>query len=71
MKMITYSLTNSYHNTECIVKIPSDWAYLSERQIFERIEEMSYRGSVLAKRKLQRIRKTLCGATDCKCGTVR
>lgn len=56
------TLTNSFHQTSIRIRSTLTW---------EQIEHRAYSGDKAAKRLKARIRKTLCGMADCKCGTVR
>ena len=61
--------THSFHNTRINVLVNAD----NESEAWEEIQLAAYgrQPTEAAKARLRRIRKTLCGMSDCACGTVR
>ena len=60
------TLVNSFHGTTCTVVVPEDvngpqeaWRFLLEQAIY---------GGAAERRRLARIRRTLCPGRDCPCG---
>ena len=66
MKNIT--LTNDYHKTSVTVRVPDSIDGQSEAWM--NLQAWAGR-DISDKRRVQKIRKTLCGMSDCQCGTVR
>lgn len=76
--MTTIKLVNSFHGTDCRVsgkwgETPEDaWDRIQqEAHIFRRRHTGNGWTLTPARRAYLRVRKTLCGMADCKCGTVR
>jgi hypothetical protein len=67
------TLINSLHNTSVNIRTNLAWEQIDEMAYFARREPTRYRTAqdrrVLALHR--RIKLALCGAYDCKCGTVR
>jgi len=75
--MITATLQNSFHNTEVRVLVPQDWVIEDELWVWDEIKFTAYRERKSGvqrgpwTRKVERIRRELCGVHDCSCGIVR
>lgn len=65
MKLI---LRNSFHNTKITILAEDG---VSPYAAYQDIACLAYSGDKSAKRKLQKINRSLCGMTDCKCGIIR
>ena len=65
----TVTLRNSFHHTEVRVRVPAT----EQERAWDWIQERAYGANddKAAKVRLHRVRRTLCGSADCKCGTVR
>jgi hypothetical protein len=67
------TLSNSYHNTSVRIRTQLTWEQIDDMTYHARREFARYRTPqdrrVLALHR--RIKSVLCGAADCKCGTVR
>ena len=68
-KMHKVTLSNAFHGTTCTVLVPGGiqgqheaWAYL---------QEQANDGGARERRRLTRVRRTLCPSRDCKCGGLR
>jgi len=69
MKIVT--LSNSFHRTEVHVRVPESWEDTWMEIQCAANDERSRQTRGPWRRKLERINSTLCGISDCKCGTVR
>lgn len=70
--MKTITLTNSFHNTS--VRVSDLWEVEGEGQAAAWLQiqyHAQWRRDPAAIRVMKRIEKTLCGMSDCRCGTVR
>ena len=64
--MKTITLKNSFHNSSVRVRVPD-----TDSDHWLDLRIAAHEGDESAKRKVQRIRRTLCGSGGCQCGTVR
>jgi len=71
MKNAKITLRNSFHRTECVVVLPEIYATEPSATPLHFLELNAAHGDARAKRQLARVKRILCGAMDCKCGTVR
>jgi len=71
IKMKTVTLTNSFHGTSVSVGVP-EYAAGSQEDAWAYIQEKAYPVSTKPDRKqYNRVRRALCGISDCQCGIVR
>lgn len=67
------TLHNRYHNTSVRIRTDLSWDQIEEMAYHAHRECTRYRTAqdrrILALHR--RIKSALCGATDCRCGTVR
>ena len=71
--MKTIKLTNSFHNTKTIVRVPDSWSD-DPCKVWEQIQWLVHCNLTVDRsdrRKYNRIRNALCGSKDCTCGIVR
>lgn len=71
MKNVKIKLRNSFHGTSCVVVLPEIYATEPGCDPWRFIEFNAAHGNPRAKRQFTRVKRILCGCTDCKCGTVR
>jgi hypothetical protein len=72
------TLKNSFHNTEITITVPDDirerqlsaWDYVQLQDHQAAQDRKTYANSS-SHRLLLKIKKTLCGTSDCSCGIVR
>ena len=67
MKTHTVTLRNSFHGTSVNIRTASENA----ASAWYDLDHQAYIGCTYSKRKIARIKRALCGSSDCKCGTVR
>lgn len=64
------TLKNDFHGTECVVIVHADNAPEAWFEIQYAADDDRRRGAP-SRRRLARVRATLCGSADCQCGVVR
>ena len=59
-------LTNSFHRTSVTVRVPESWG-----DVWGEIQYRAMNGGRADRRRERKIRRILCGMSDCECGIVR
>lgn len=70
MKNAKITLRNTFHGTECIVVLPEIYKDEPSANPWHFIE-LNAMHCRFNKRRMQRVRRLLCGVSECKCGVVR
>ncbi len=70
MRNAKITLRNTFHNTECTVVLPKIYKDEPSANPWHFIELGATRDKA-HKRRMQRVRRMLCGVSGCKCGVVR
>jgi hypothetical protein len=67
------TLENTFHNTSIRIKSPLDWEQIVKAAYYAESTRPHNRNrsQINALALHRRIRRALCGMTDCHCGTVR
>ena len=63
------TLTNSFHGTTCTVVVPTDIRDPHEAWLY--LQELANFGGATERRRLARVRRTLCPLSNCRCGVLR
>ena len=71
--MKTIELKNSFHNTSVRVRVPDSVAEAGQGEAWLYFQEpvSTGRATGAEKARLRRVRRALCGMSDCSCGVVR
>ena len=71
-KLVTVTLSNSFHGTSTKVRVPHSWAD-SQHSVTEYlyIEATNFKATPAAKARFRRVSNALCGISDCCCGGIR
>jgi len=70
MKNARITLRNTFHGTECAVLLPRIYKDEPSANPWHFIELNSSHDKA-QRRRMQRVKRLLCGVSDCKCGVVR
>lgn len=70
MKNAKIMLRNTFHNTQCTVVLPEIYKDEPSANPWHFIE-MNASHDKSQRRRMQRVKRLLCGVSDCKCGVVR
>jgi len=63
------TLVNSFHGTTCTVLVPED--VNDPQEVWRFLLEQAVHGGAAERRRLARVRRTLCPWRDCRCGVLR
>ena len=63
------TLVNSFHGTAVTVKVPEGVS--DPHEVWRFLLEQAVRGGATERRRLARVRRTLCPWSDCQCGGLR